>query len=177
MNATPATVSSAQEPWSITGNMGAQARETHTGLVVLVGDKAYKAKKPVTTDFLDFSTTGTPRGACEREVTLNRRLAPTVTWVWPTSQDPRGGTAEPVIVMRRYADSARLTSLVKTGQPVHDHLTRNRGDIGALSCWRDRGVAAIDAQGTVHAVSARWQQNLAELQRYADGAVSAESIA
>ena len=51
-------------------------RETHTGLVVLVGDKAYKAKKPVTTDFLDFSTPARREEACQREVTLNRRLAP-----------------------------------------------------------------------------------------------------
>ena len=28
--------------------------ETHTGVVVLAGDRAYKAKKPVLTDFLDF---------------------------------------------------------------------------------------------------------------------------
>ena len=29
--------------------------ETHTGLVVLAGELAYKIKKPVVTDFLDFS--------------------------------------------------------------------------------------------------------------------------
>ena len=30
----------------------------HTGVVVLVGDRAYKGKKPITTDFLDHSTPG-----------------------------------------------------------------------------------------------------------------------
>ena len=30
--------------------------ETHVGMVVLVGDRAYKSKKPVRTAFLDFST-------------------------------------------------------------------------------------------------------------------------
>ena len=31
-----------------------EVAETHTGLVFLVGDRAYKVKKPVVTDFLDF---------------------------------------------------------------------------------------------------------------------------
>jgi hypothetical protein len=39
-----------------TGSVFADIRETHTGVVVLVGDKAYKAKKSIATDFLDFST-------------------------------------------------------------------------------------------------------------------------
>jgi len=30
--------------------------ETHVGLVVMVGDRAYKTKKAVRTAFLDFST-------------------------------------------------------------------------------------------------------------------------
>ena len=30
--------------------------ETHTGLVFLVGDRAYKGQKPVATDFLDFTS-------------------------------------------------------------------------------------------------------------------------
>ena len=35
---------------------GPLTAETHTGMVFLVGDRAYKVKKPVVTDFLDFST-------------------------------------------------------------------------------------------------------------------------
>lgn len=34
------------------GQPYAQVRETHTGVVILVGDRAYKAKRPVVTDFL-----------------------------------------------------------------------------------------------------------------------------
>jgi len=33
-----------------------EVRETHVGVVFLVGDRAYKMKKPVTTGFLDFGT-------------------------------------------------------------------------------------------------------------------------
>jgi aminoglycoside phosphotransferase family enzyme len=50
--------------------------ETHTGVVVLVGDRAFKAKKPVLTDFLDFRTLEQRERACFREVELNSRLSP-----------------------------------------------------------------------------------------------------
>ncbi|MGF0319130.1 hypothetical protein [Nocardia fluminea] len=33
----------------------AQVHETHSGVVFLYGDRAYKVKKPLRTDFLDFS--------------------------------------------------------------------------------------------------------------------------
>ena len=50
--------------------------ETHTGVVVLAGDRAYKSKKPVLTDFLDFRTPEQRERACLREVELNSRLSP-----------------------------------------------------------------------------------------------------
>ena len=53
-----------------------EVHETHTGVVVLAGDKAYKAKKSVRTDFLDFSTVDRRERACAREVLLNSRLTP-----------------------------------------------------------------------------------------------------
>ena len=52
MTATPATTNTVPEPRALPGNLCAEVSETHTGVVVLLGDKAYKAKKPVATDFL-----------------------------------------------------------------------------------------------------------------------------
>lgn len=49
--------------------------ETHISWVFLTDSFAYKLKKPVTFDFLDFSTAELRRAACEDEVRLNRRLA------------------------------------------------------------------------------------------------------
>jgi aminoglycoside phosphotransferase family enzyme len=72
----PATLGALQEPKATTGDLNAQVRETHTGVVFLVGDKAYKVKKPLATDFLDFSTPELREHACKHEVALNRRLAP-----------------------------------------------------------------------------------------------------
>ena len=55
-----------------------EVRETHSAVVFLLGDRAYKLKKPVDLGFLDFSTRERRLTACRREVSLNRRLAPDV---------------------------------------------------------------------------------------------------
>ncbi|MEI7716630.1 MAG: hypothetical protein WCI78_11135, partial [Mycobacterium sp.] len=92
-----------------------EIRETHTGVVVLVGDRAYKAKKPVLTDFLDFRENPQRERACQRELELNRRLSPDSYLGLAHLTDPAGGPAEPVVVMRRYRDGDRLAALV-TGE-------------------------------------------------------------
>src|ERR1700693_1144555 len=50
--------------------------ETHISWVFLAGDHAYKIKKPVNLEFLDFSTLEARRFYCEEELRLNRRTAP-----------------------------------------------------------------------------------------------------
>ena len=52
--------------------------ETHASLVFLAGDRAYKVKRAVKYPYLDFFTTEDRRQACEAELTLNRRTAPTL---------------------------------------------------------------------------------------------------
>lgn len=56
-------------------DLPAEIHETHTGVVALVGDRAYKAKKAIVTDFLDFGSVERRREVCAREVALNRRRA------------------------------------------------------------------------------------------------------
>ena len=48
--------------------------ETHGAWVLLAGDFAYKIKKPVRFPFMDFSTLGARRRACETEIRINRRF-------------------------------------------------------------------------------------------------------
>lgn len=49
--------------------------ETHISWVILTPDSAFKIKKPVQFDFLDFSDPEKRRFYCEEEFRLNRRLA------------------------------------------------------------------------------------------------------
>jgi uncharacterized protein len=50
--------------------------ETHISWVFVVGDRAFKLKKPVVLQFLDYGTAARRREMCAAEVTLGRRLAP-----------------------------------------------------------------------------------------------------
>ena len=50
--------------------------ETHISWVILTGEFAYKIKKPVEFDFVDYSTLEFRRQCCFRELDLNRRFAP-----------------------------------------------------------------------------------------------------
>src|SRR5215470_13879818 len=52
--------------------------ETHASLVFLAGDRAYKLKRSVKYPYLDFSTPQHRRRACEAELALNRRTAPSL---------------------------------------------------------------------------------------------------
>ena len=77
--------------------------ETHISNVFLIGDRAYKLKKPVRTSFLDFSTPEARRRFCEREVQLNRRFSPDVYLGVATILDTTGQPCDSVVVMKRSA--------------------------------------------------------------------------
>ncbi|HOB50179.1 MAG TPA: hypothetical protein PKK01_12820, partial [Mycobacterium sp.] len=147
----------------------AEVAETHTGMVFLVGERAYKVKKPVVTDFLDFSTVDRRVQACTREVMLNRRLAPDSYLGLGRFTGPAGET-EPVIVMRRHPDDRRLATLVRRGADVTGELEAVASVLASFHSAADRGPQ-IDDEARTGAVAARWQENIAELRRYAAGLV------
>ena len=66
--------------------------ETHMSWVFLTDRYAYKMKKPVRYDFLDFSTLALRQRDCEAEVRLNRRFARMSTWVRSRSRWMGTGT-------------------------------------------------------------------------------------
>ena len=99
--------------------------ETHAALVFLVGDRALKIKRAVRFPFLDFSTLGKRRVACEAEIKVNRAFAPAVyRRVVPITRDGAGrlavgGKGEPVewaVEMRRFDESQTLDRLAESGR-------------------------------------------------------------
>jgi aminoglycoside phosphotransferase family enzyme/adenylate kinase family enzyme len=153
----------------------AAVHETHTGLVVLVGEFAYKGKKPLTTDFLDFSTPERRERACQRELELNRRLAPASYLGVAHLSTSWNGISEPVLVMRRHPGSCRLATMVQRGQPVTDTLLKI-GEMLARFHESARRGRQIESQGKVGAVKARWQANIAELQRFTGTVVDSQRL-
>jgi uncharacterized protein len=101
-----------------------QVFETHISWVVAAGPRAYKIKKPVKLDFLDFSTLELRRSACEVEVELNRRFSPDlyegVVAIGGTPRAPRlvdsGEAFEYAVRMHRFEQSARLDRVMARGE-------------------------------------------------------------
>jgi len=140
-----------------------EVHETHISWVFLVGERAYKLKKPVALPFLDYSTAARRREMCEREVELNRRLAGDVyLGVRPVAisdgrpqlgaQDDRA--VEWVVEMRRFDPSFTLAATVAAG-------TATEADVAAVA----RRIAAFHADAPI-AVRAG---TVSAIKRAADG--------
>ena len=94
--------------------------DTHASIVFLAGERAFKLKRAVRFDYLDFSTSERRRVLCESEVRLNRRTADTLyRGVVAVTRQPGGsyalgGDGEPVdwvIDMNRFSQEALLDRL------------------------------------------------------------------
>jgi aminoglycoside phosphotransferase family enzyme/predicted kinase len=97
-----------------------EVRETHASIVFLAGDRAYKVKKPVRFEFLDYSILPRRRKLCTEEVRLNRRLAPGlyrgVRSIVRTADgfalgpEDASGAVEYAVEMRRFDERRTLAS-------------------------------------------------------------------
>ena len=94
--------------------------DTHSAIVFLAGDRAFKLRRAVRFPYMDFSTAALRRVNCEREVSLNRRTASDLylgVRAIVRSADGRlgfGGKGEVrdwVVVMRRFDQSTLFDRL------------------------------------------------------------------
>ena len=109
------------------GGVPVERIDTHTAIVFLAGTRAYKLKRAVRFDYLDFSTSERRRILCEAEVRLNRRTAPTLYRgvVAVTRQDDgsyalggNGNAVDWLVEMNQFPQEAlfdRLTAVVGLG--------------------------------------------------------------
>jgi aminoglycoside phosphotransferase family enzyme/predicted kinase len=141
----------------------ARIAETHVSMLVFAGDRVFKAKKPVHTGFLDFSTVEARRAACHREVELNRRLAPDV-YLGVADVTMDGRELDHVVVMRRLPEERRLTRLLDDAA-VDDHLRAIAHQVAAFHEAADRGPA-VDAASGHGAVVGLWEAGLEQVAPY-----------
>jgi aminoglycoside phosphotransferase family enzyme/predicted kinase len=101
--------------------------ETHSAIVFLAGSSAFKLKRAVLYDYLDFSTRDRRRAACERELTINLRTAPRLyRRVRAITKDTRGQLAFD-------GDGAPLDFVVEMGRFDQAQLFDRLAARGALS--------------------------------------------
>ncbi len=98
--------------------------QTHISWVFLAGDYAYKVKKPVRNDFIDYSTLQRRYRFCLEELRLDRRYAPDIYLaVVPISAvgnslqvESSGEIVEYAVKMRRFPADALLSSRLASNQ-------------------------------------------------------------
>lgn len=153
----------------------AEVCETHTAVVFFVGERAYKVKKPVDLEFLDYSTTAARRAACERELALNRRFAPDVYLGLGEFRSPGADTPEPLVVMRRMPTERRLSRLISEGVVVDGALRTVARQLATHHADAPRS-RDVDEQGTRDALSSRWEASFAQVHALADDAHASDEV-
>jgi uncharacterized protein len=122
-----------------------ELHETHISLIFLAGDFAYKVKKPVTTDFLDYGTLEKRHHACLEELRLGVRYADDLYLAVVPITDQNGCAViegsgpivEYAVKMRRFPSDALL------GYQLH-HNQVTRADMNAIAA----SVAAFHQRAT-----------------------------
>ena len=141
--------------------------QTHISWVLLAGEFAYKIKKPVILQFLDFGTLEKRRQYCEEELRLNRRFAPElyleVVRITGTPASPLlGGTGaaiEYAVKMRRFDETGRLDRVCDRGELRPEHVS----DLaqGLVAFHEAAAVAPMESRfGTPGVVLAPMMKNL-----------------
>ncbi len=152
---------------------GATLAETHISLVLAIGERVYKLKKPVRLDFVDQSTRAARERLCHREVELNRRLAPDVYLGVADVLDPDGKPCDHLVVMRRMPEHRRLSSLVRAGAVEPEELQHVARAIAAFH-GRAPTSAEIAASGTAAAQQARWDRTFETMRGFPEAVVAGD---
>ncbi len=158
--------------------------QTHGAWVLLAGDSAFKIKKPVKFDFMDFSTLALRRAACEAEIRVNRRFASdhparqiyrgvlpivgtadTPHWGQPGLDDAKA--IEFAVHMHRFDEAGRLDHLCERGELEPAHMVQLAQTLARVQAQADTAPPETNwgQPGTVQAVV--WE-NLRTLQTLLD---------
>lgn len=163
------------------GTGRAERVETHISVVFLAGDKAYKLKRAVRYPYLDFSTLEKRKAACDAEVRINRRTAPTLykgVVAVTRGADGRlavGGTGEPVewlVEMARFEEATRFDRLAS-----QDALGRHTIEDLADAVAAFHADAEIRDSDTIAGLGLTIDGNKASMESLAGGIFDAADIA
>ena len=157
--------------------------ETHISWVLLAGRYAYKIKKALDLEFLDFTSLRARQFYCAEEIRLNRRLAPKIY----LDVIPIGGTpgqpdigAQPAIEyavrMRRFATSRQLDRLLTRGKITVQHMDKLAATLTAFHIGL-RGTEADSAFGTPAAIHGAAMQNFEQLQSILTAQADRDAVA
>jgi aminoglycoside phosphotransferase family enzyme/predicted kinase len=125
--------------------------ETHISYVLLTGPYAYKIKKAVDLQFLDFTTLDARRYYCHEELRLNRLMAPSiyldVVPITGTVEAPviggDGPAMEYAVKMRQFGQEALLSDMLARGTLTREHIDALAATVAAFHGGTQRAAATV----------------------------------
>lgn len=146
--------------------------DTHISRIFLAGDRAWKMKRALRTNYLDFSTLDQRKRMCRRELEVNRVAGDIYLRATPVvRRDGRlrlGGPGEPVewlVEMRRFDRSLELDRLCDSGDLTFPIVERLADEVAALH----RAAPVTPAFGDPGDLQARIDQIAGALEEACDG--------
>jgi aminoglycoside phosphotransferase family enzyme/predicted kinase len=175
----PELISAMLEPGFQRGQTGArELRETHISWVILVGERAYKVKKPLVLPFLDFGTLERRHEMCREEVRLNRRLAPGIyrrvvaivrnDGGYSLASEDFDDAVEYAVEMSRIEEDRTFVSLLRRGELQAAHLDSVAGLLARFH--REAAVAPAELRWIERLVDTL-DENLATLREVGGAAI------
>ena len=148
-------------------------KETHISHLFFAGDLVYKVKKAIRFSFLDYSSLAKRRHYLQEELSLNRRLAPSVyLGVMPIAFDESGwrlgGWAEPgeyTLVMRRLPEKRMLRVLLDTHQASAEMMQDLAKLLAGFHSGAER-VRGMDPNNYLSGLQRQWSENLSDLEPF-----------
>ena len=143
--------------------------DTHSAMVFVIGDRAYKIKRAVKFSFLDYSTLDARVRFCRAELDLNRRTAPALYrqvgrltrardgWLeW----NGRGALVEPVLEMARFDEDALFDRLAADGRLTPVLMVKLADIIAAFHAAAETAAPRFGGKDGIAAVIADDSANL-----------------
>ena len=136
--------------------------ETHISWVFIAPPFAYKVKRPVAFDFLDFRTLADRRHFCEEELRLNRRFAPDLYLdvVSVTTEDGRvrmggaGRVIDHAVRMVAFSAADELKVLLEAGAVAAGEIATLAADLAAFQAQAEnRSVGPLGDPQTLNAAA------------------------
>src|SRR4051794_36338996 len=120
------------------GGAGVERIDTHGSMVFMAGDRVYKLKRAVRFPYMDYGTPEKRAAACEAEVRLNRRMAPSLYLgvapvlrgadgglvLGPVSDTAQGDAVDWVVVMARVDQDTLFDRMAERGALTPDLMRR-----------------------------------------------------
>lgn len=166
----PALLQALVTPVMYGGSLPVVVHETHASWVFVVGERAYKIKKPVALGFLDYSTLSRRHAACREEVRINQKLAPDIYlgvraivrtatgFVFAPEGTPN--LVEYAVEMQSFDEADTMEGMIAAGALTPAHIK----DVARRLASFHRSAPAV-AGGGPSQVLQTWRANIQELGR------------